>query len=1694
MLRNYRPLSRERGFGPFFDRVTHKLNPSADLRRVWDQTFNANRFNPTEVWQVITSITCDPHYGTSKHADKTGDTYQWFQKFTDKFRDIDAPAAANFILEGRYMLLEAYRGDICDEQRNALAEYYGDLVNNDAFANGWNHLYRSRFLPNLMHGDSTLISSLVSGITDPVFGAVAVLPLEANQQHLFVTEYENFVKSDAFQKVDPSIKILLINQVQADVLPRLGTNQNAKLDQIFKDLYITTVDNSSEGYGISQANRITMGYDPMKVINEDVQMAAIRQNSQTALNQLETLLTDPAVGVGGKDEEMVERTIKLFNDTVTAISRRHGLVQGVFFDVATERILKILETTKHERVKELYEELANEKLKKGQEYMAFRKLDPEKASEFVNQMMDRIDNPIYGEGGEQELTSVFVDQVDRFLDEVGGQSTLEQTPIYEAIVERVKSQIATKGDTKKSKALAQFFDKAIARLGDEYIEGQKEYMFNVSDFESTQEFNDAVAANLESARENMDIDGELPADVVELVTEQTRQAFLESPIREVWGEYIEDVSNEKYGQGSSIVDLSDKIKGVFKRIKDKVKGLSPEKQYLFYKVGKEQLLLTLKEKNASNMNHQAIVEEVQELLTSNDFSQGKEYEKEVLMTQADRLAENSNDRSRARFDYYTNVWDNYLNDLYDPAITQGTYTDVKIALKADFEKLMTNLSTAEYDHTGPFLRAGYKSYIKKLKELKDGEPNSDDARQRLVFDTFALLSHSTISEMMEKKENDFAVTDLQGAKMVRTLGRIQVEFIMEAIGDRQTLGLFFPYIETKLREGLFKDQKEERLCVTMLMMYRDTQRKRLAGNGRVIQGVDGAIDLGFPPEVATLMDYQGSVTASLESSTSAIEGGHLNAFLEVLAAIGDLSPYTLVRLAGESTLNRLLKNTRKFGHDDEIGDKRAEIITNIKNSNLSAAEKFYLIYTSTGKMDFELEIARQLGKDKSVEAIIREAVKSRDGKDLLAHYFTYKDDICQVTTVPGLQAILGDQFEEGKDMVALRKSIFEKYFSTAIYRIKSNKFNRDGKLSKIAATELMALSMMLEKTPGEDERVKDANFTRIFSDLLIDIVTSKYYEESKTKYSQEVFDMAWKVLNYSAPYWSEERVQILVDSFSTRVKTSKLDTWIEDRNWKDFIRALSVVSEGLLPLGEEIKGTNIRAKNAEIVIDATLDILDVYDVIGGRSALRSPIDIITGEQSNWPEHTNFKVAKTNNFIEQSIGMTCFIGTEEQKAKLREILVELARRDNLRYAWKEDMMPDMPAEEFLSTSEKMVLEMRNEVAQVETGFAALLDSAVKGSRTYVHLDDEGRVQGLADKSKLLEKIEAGGKDAFEELIKRVKINSKLAQARSFGNRQLEGLESLNGVEFADLILKKSQEYSGDDADFKQKIFAVLEKFAVEGGSKEVKEASEAAQRIGVNVEKMAGFGTMAALMSKLSGASAVQGILEAYFQSDKGFGVNVIKDVLEKSGYKTSVEEVEKIRQVIVQGLNQVLTDANMRQEAVMGMRRAEELAFGTDLALVGELRHKYWKNITGSGGAVLEKEMEIINTELDQLQAEIKTRHTARAKVVEKFETALPAAAEKLAEMQKEYTEVSVQKVNGFFEWLNKVSSPRGNLAKRSRKYASTIVTTHYVTAINSREMVQLDMTKLMPTAKEILQSMGLFDAYKQYVPQAWLAAKPLAA
>lgn len=1712
MLTNFGAQGRERGFSAFVERKRHDFNISLATKRLWFDTFNSGRFNPQAVWQLVSDVTLNDHFGPGKHADRSQGTYDWFHKYIGNFDKIDAPSAANFILEGRHVLLNAYQAiNVSNQQRQSLSDYYSDLVNSEHFKAGWEHIYRNTFITDLKQSNPMIISSLVRGLQNKVFGAVGDFPLVTpGGEHLFVTEYKNFLRflsEDTDNRINPQVRGDLIKQVQDSLLPRIRMSVNPRLDDVFTDLYTTSIDNLAAGYGLAQANKITVQYNqPKSASTEETQTAELLPFINQNLDQLEQFLTDPGVGIGGKRPELVKKAIKLFDETVTAISQRHDFVQGVFFDAASERLLKILDKTKDPVVRQMYEDLVNEKLIDGQKFMAFRKLDPEKAGEFINLMLDRIDNQIYGEGGEQELTDVFVTQVDRFLEEVGGQSTLEQHPVYEAMVNRVKTQIATKGDTKKSKALAKFYDKAIEKLGEQFVQGQKEYMFNTpADISSIDGFSDAVAENLASARQTLHIDGDMPAEVIDMVVEQTRQAFLEAPIREVWAEYIDDISNQKYGEGASVLDLSQRVKTMFGKVKETVRGLSPEKQYYFYKVGKEQLIATLRTIDQSTANHIVIVNEFNSLVKGQDFEKGKAYEKERLMTQADLLASKAKDPNESRIRFYTNVWENYLDTLYDPVLKQGAYTSIKEGLETDFENLIKNLSTADFEHTGAFLRAGYTTYINKLKSFSGDKIQGADERQRMVFAAFKLLSWSEIASVMDSKENEFPTTGIQGAKSVRTLGRIQVEFINDVIYDRDTLALFFPYIETSLKKGLLKNQREERLCVTMLYTYRDTLRKRLPGNGTFVEAIDGAINLGFAPEMETLLNYQGAVTASLESSTHAIEKGHMNAYLEVLAAIGDISPYTLVRLAGETNLGKLLKNTRKYGFGEDE-EKRKQVIMQIKNSDLSAEEKFYMIYAATGKMDWELDTGRQLRRDQEIEGIINGATRSNDGIDLMTQLLTYRDDVCQTASIPGLQAIMGNNWEEGKEMVGLRRSIFEKYFSTAIQRIKRETYNKGDQLSQIAATELLALSMMLESNKGEDDRIKNGNFVRIYSDLLIDIITSE--TGGAITYSKAVKDMAWKVLNYSLPYWSQERVEVFVDSFADRVKTTDLDGWIEGGNWKKLIKCLAVVDRNLLPLAEEA-GTknNIRRDIAKIVVDHTLNILEVYDVLGGRSALKSPIDIMTNENSGWPAETVMTVAKSGNFIEQAIGMVSFIGVEEtdedvakipvpqgseprkaikQKTRLKEILEELARRDNLRYAWKVDMMPEYPAADFLSTSEKMLKNMRTEVTNAETSFSSLLANAVSGSRTFLQVDDDGRVIGMADKPKLVVKIEAEGKDTLNELIKEVKLEAKALQTRSFAQKQMEGLESLDGEEFVDMLLRKSGVYSGDDKDFKAKLMAAVEKFAESGGNNELNKTLKAASGVSVNVDRVAGFGAMTALQSKMSGINGLQGILEAYLTSDKAFGANLIKDLLEKSGTETTVQEAELIRQVILKGMTQILTDENSRQEAVMGMRRAEELSHGQDLLLISALRNKYIQRETGMGERSMAIEMDALGKELDQLEAEVKAKHEARGKIVSEYEKTLPEVAGKLGAMQTEYVQVSANNVDGFFQWLKKVSSPSGPLVQRTRKYAAAVITSHDAILLTDRNAVQLDVTKLMPTPKEILGSMGLFDAYRGQLPESW--------
>ncbi|MCX6731935.1 MAG: hypothetical protein NTV98_00130, partial [Candidatus Roizmanbacteria bacterium] len=753
---------------------------------------------------------------------------------------------------------------------------------------------------------------------------------------------------------------------------------------------------------------------------------------------------------------------------------------------------------------------------------------------------------------------------------------------------------------------------------------------------------------------------------------------------------------------------------------------------------------------------------------------------------------------------WDSVWNNYYDIAYGERTIQGAPGSFLSTIKSNIDNFQRSLSKADDIYSVSFLESAVTSGFNFIRKSKA----NFDIRQRIAFDMLSLLgnSESILVKSLSDRERPRA-GESRGAKRVRTLGSVQTHFIRGIVADPDLFGAFTQYIETGPAKGTRKNSGELLLCLEMLMTAKDSRLRRKSGTsaGTAIFGVleENGINVGTSPELADFQKFEASLIASLESATRSLEATipEYNTFYEILSAMGTFSPHMLVRLSYAIDELRPLKDTRKMSKASQ------EAIAKIQGMGLSPQETAYLIYTTTGKIDFGGDFAENFGAD--VTKIIRKGTNPEGEDNLLNLILTFRDDVCQVVDQPpGLQMYFGRDWDKG--MAPHLNRAFDKYLVGFDKRIRSAIMNAPGEANEarrnIIATELLGASMIFEQFAGDSVRAKKGPHER-FIQIISDIMVDSMREPGKRRYAAEVRTVADHILKNSLPNWNKELVKDFFDRMVQKINNTEYGTWIESDQWRQMCNKIVVMESDRVPThkdhvrmtdmtGTELKGWR-RDELAEIAAEATLSLLNGYTTISGPTGLRLVANVVTGKRTpEMGELTLQEVPVKDNFIMQAIRVVGWYGTPEQKEKLVPTLEKLGREDMLFVTQSAAMLPPEDIAEFINESEHVAIAMGQTITDITTQYMIALDSVTGGVKPVLQVDLDGNVV-IADgvlpaDSELAQVMKTHEKTLAGKVVRESGYTAAKAKADAVVAKLStpEALENMSGTELMDSIIAYS----------------------------------------------------------------------------------------------------------------------------------------------------------------------------------------------------------------------------------------------------------------------------------------------------------------
>ncbi|MFZ2025669.1 MAG: hypothetical protein WAV30_00045 [Microgenomates group bacterium] len=1050
---------------------------------------------------------------------------------------------------------------------------------------------------------------------------------------------------------------------------------------------------------------------------------------------------------------------------------------------------------------------------------------------------------------------------------------------------------------------------------------------------------------------------------------------------------------------------------------------------------------------------------------------------------------------------FGNYWRTYLALKYEGNTTQGNQGDLSVIADSNHEKFMDALKTRDFRYVGAFLRAGVDEMFKALDKVED-----PDLRQRMAFEFFNFLSVSPVAiELAAREKRRAGENEYQGAKSVRTIGSIQVEFIKriidESVTNRNRLGDFTTYIETNLAEKNVIP-KEKLLCIELLFSYRYAKFGRTFAGKNPYEGKDvnslEAKDVDFGQDPKSISNATHGLESSIETSSKMIKKGDRLSILEQIAAWGNFSPRILMELAVTGEMRtRLIKNKRKFGQSkwNKVREQVYNLLRDEKKDD-RWYEKLNKVYKATGKYLFNADTETSVSP--ALTKIILNALdiplsdKPEDSKNALELVLAFLDDFGQVATLPGTS------FMFDKDWTTLdgdKRSAWESFAYNLIHQIEdlemsgpatgANEAQRTS-LADVNAAHLVLLGKAF-KDFGENEDVKAVGtIGSAYVNLLHDILTDND-KSGAYKYHEDIRLAAQHVLQNELPLWSDEMMHKFFDGFVAKANSyGDYIKWIEHHNWTGIAFGAGVVPEHTY-IGDLLRGQTesseaasqlIYTKSSRMAVDATLEMLRGYMFLGGRGGKRMAISIVTNEDTDQFKDKIrgvMKVDQEGNFIEQAVRITYALGDEEQKKEMKKILEDLGRKDLSTYiaTFNQDEIPGN-AQKYLSKTGGLMDELAGELTVIEKKYEEALKTMMGGLKPLIRIEN-GQVvsiEGLGQDSVLLAQLKARGEGWISELEAKMDIQGKRDQMKSAADLEKILKERGSFAVFEEMV--KQARISGGGENFEVKVIESMQEFLHVLTETAKKSAGKGGNMTQPNMFQVSRNQTGAVLSAIQSGAEAMASSLAKIVNITMEQRTEVMAkfaEIMQKTGLGESSTSVETLVKTYVDMFTKIISGDADQVEKIMGMRTAVAEKRGLELQSLLAIEEKLTNEMSALGEKADRIAIDQIKAEIDGLKSIRDQVYKAAGDAVEELKT--------YGDVTKAYGKnldqrlaASAEEKTAALQFFHNVSAPNGKLGKRAFKYMQWFA--GYAAA---GETLNFEHLSLDPVV--LLNNMGLKD-YQQ--------------
>lgn len=1049
---------------------------------------------------------------------------------------------------------------------------------------------------------------------------------------------------------------------------------------------------------------------------------------------------------------------------------------------------------------------------------------------------------------------------------------------------------------------------------------------------------------------------------------------------------------------------------------------------------------------------------------------------------------------------FSDYWQTYLALKYEGNTTQGNQGDLSVIADSNHQKFMEALKTRDFRYVGAFLRAGVDEMFKALDKVED-----PDLRQRMAFEFFNFLSVSPVAiELAAREKRRAGENEFQGAKSVRTIGSIQVEFIKriidESVTNRNRLGDFTTYIETNLAEKNVIP-KEKLLCIELLFSYRYAKFGRTFAGKNPYEGKDigllEAKDVDFGQDPKSISGATHGLESSIETSSKMIKKGDRLSVLEQIAAWGNFSPRILMELAVTGEMRtRLIKNKRKFGQSkwNKVREQVYSLLRDEKKDD-RWYEKLNKVYKATGKYLFNADTETSVSP--ALTKIILNALdiplsdKPEDSKNALELVLAFLDDFGQVATLPGTS------FMFDKDWTTLdgdKRSAWESFAYNLIHQIEdlemsgpatgANEAQRTS-LADVNAAHLVLLGKAF-KDFGENEDVKAVGtIGSAYVNLLHDILTDND-KSGAYKYHEDIRLAAQHVLQNELPLWSDEMMRKFFDGFVAKANSyGDYIKWIEHHNWTGIAFGAAVVPEHTY-IGSLLKEKTesgeaasqlIYKKSSRMAVDATLEMLRGYMFLGGRGGKRMAISIVTNEDTDQFKDKIrgvMKVDQEGNFIEQAVRITYALGDEEQKKEMKKILEDLGRKDLSTYiaTFNQDEIPGN-AQKYLSKTGGLMDELAGELTVIEKKYEEALNTMMGGLKPLIRIEN-GQVvsiEGLGQDSVLLAQLKARGEGWITELEGKMDIQGKREEMKSATDLEKILKERGSFAVFEEMV--KQARISGGGENFEVKVIDAMQEF-LKVLTETAKQKGEGSSMTQPNMFHVNRNQTGAMLSAIQNGAEAMANSLAKIVNITMEQRTEVMAkfaEIMEKTGLGGSSTSVETLVKTYVDMFTKIISGDADQVEKIMSMRTAVAEKRGSELTQLLAIEEKLTNEMSGLGENADRIALEQIKAEIKGLKSIRDQVYSATTQAVDELKT--------YGEVTKAYGKnldqrlaASAEEKTAALQFFHNVSAPNGKLGKRAFKYMQWF--TGYAAA---GETLNFEHLSLDPVV--LLSNMGLKD-YQQ--------------